>query len=338
MGPIMLDVAGLTLTEEDREILQHPLVGGIILFKRNFENVAQLRELIREIRLASAERLLIAVDHEGGRVQRFQDGFTLIPAAQSYATLLPLDEAKSAAYDAGWLIASELTSVDIDISFTPVLDLGHSCPAIGERSFHSDANIALIMANSMIDGLHVGGMKVTGKHFPGHGAVLVDSHKDTAIDKRSREQILHDMRIFTQLMANNKLDAIMPAHVIYPAFDEKPASGSHYWLTTVLREQLAFSGVIFSDDLSMEGAAFMGSYTERTQAALNAGCDMTLICNHRQGVIEVLDHLPYITTTKPKSLLHQNRIDYNDLRKTYRWQCCHEQMQRLNEQWLASKN
>lgn len=337
MGPVMLDVAGLTLTAEDREILQHPLIGGVILFKRNFENIAQLRELIREIRIASAERLVIAVDHEGGRVQRFQDGFTVIPAAQAYAALLPLTEAKSAAYDAGWLIASELTSLDIDISFTPVLDLGHSCPAIGERSFHSEMNIAISIAESMIDGLQVGGMKATGKHFPGHGAVSVDSHKAIAIDKRSREQITLDMRIFTQLIAKNKLDAIMPAHVIYPDFDPKPASGSHYWLTTVLREQLAFRGVIFSDDLTMEGAAFMGSYTERTQAALNAGCDMTLICNHRAGVIEVLDNLPSINTIKPVSLLHQNKINYNELRKTSHWQRCHKQMQRLNDQWLALK-
>lgn len=336
MGPIMLDVAGKTLTAEDREILKHPLVGGVIFFARNFENVQQLRELITQIREASHERLLLAVDHEGGRVQRFRDGFSAIPPAKAFAVLQDLTEAKSSAFDAGWLIASELTSLDIDISFTPVLDLGHQCPAIGDRSFHADITIATALASKMIDGLHQGGMKVTGKHFPGHGAVDSDSHKVTPIDHRHRQEIEADMAIFGQLIKQGKLDAIMPAHVIYPAFDDRPASGSDYWLRTILRQQLNFGGVIFSDDLSMEGAAFMGSYAERTLAALNAGCDIALICNHRQGVIEALDALPPMVTEKPKSLFHQNRIDYNELIKTTSWLRCHQHMQRLNEQWLAS--
>ncbi|WVD63433.1 beta-N-acetylhexosaminidase [Utexia brackfieldae] len=332
----MLDVAGKTLTAEDREILRHPSVGGVIFFARNFENVQQLRELITQIREASHDRLLLAVDHEGGRVQRFRDGFTSIPPAKAFAKLQTLPQAKRSAFDAGWLIASELTSLDIDISFTPVLDLGHQCPAIGDRSFHDDINIATSLASAMIDGLHEGGMKVTGKHFPGHGAVDTDSHKVTPFDRRQKTEIQADMAIFSQLIDLHKLDAIMPAHVIYPVFDDRPASGSAYWLKTVLRQKLNFTGVIFSDDLSMEGAAFMGNYAQRTLAALNAGCDIALICNNRPGVIEALDALSPLNSDKPKLLFHQNRIDYHDLIKTAHWLRCHDSMQRLNEQWLAT--
>lgn len=334
----MLDLPGLELTDEDRDILHHPLIGGVILFSRNFESILQLQSLIKEIRAASRHRLLLAVDHEGGRVQRFRNGFTAIPAAQSYAALLPTEKAMDAAKMAGWLIAAELTSLDIDLSFSPVLDVGHACPAIGDRAFHHDVDIALKMACAMIDGLHDGGMKVTGKHFPGHGAVKTDSHKAISVDTRECEAIEKDMSIFSELIKRKKLDAVMPAHVIYPAFDARSASGSSFWLKTVLKEKLGFSGVIFSDDLSMEGAKTLGNYAERALASLNAGCNMALICNNRQGAIEAMDLLPPIQVEKPKLLFHTNKFDYNHLINTLHWRKCHSTMERLNEKWQVQQS
>lgn len=337
MGPIILDIEGVELTQEDEEILKHPLVGGVILFARNFEDTTQLKVLVNQIRHASRERLLLTVDHEGGRVQRFKEGFTSIPAARSFASVYSDSEACMAAKMAGWLIAMELTSFDIDLSFVPVLDLGHSSPAIGDRAFHTDVEVAAMLAGAMIDGLHEGGMKATGKHFPGHGAVETDTHKAIAIDARSQSEIEQDMWIFRQLIHQGKLDAVMPAHVIYPAFDVVPASGSSFWLKTVLRNQLGFQGVIFSDDLSMEGAKAMGNHADRTLASLNAGVDMALICNNRAGAIEALDLLPEIQTEKPKQLFHKNKIDYADLIKSAQWQRYHNEMMRVNDAWHTQK-
>ena len=294
LGPVMLDVVGTELTADDIKRLQHPLVGGVILFARNFENCTQLATLTASIHAVRQPPLLIAVDHEGGRVQRFRDGFTKIPPMREFGKIWDKNrkQAKELAVEAGWILAAELRAHGVDFSFTPVLDMDYvDSLVIGDRAFHKDPQAINELAFSLMQGLKKGGMQAVGKHFPGHGFVVADSHVSIPIDEREFDQIAqNDMQPFRQ-MIDEGLAAIMPAHVIYPKVDDKPAGFSSKWLQKVLRERLGFQGVIFSDDLSMEGASVGGDVTTRSLAALNAGCDMVLLCNRPDLADELLDNL-----------------------------------------------
>jgi beta-N-acetylhexosaminidase len=294
LGSVMLDVVGTELTVDDIKRLQHPLVGGVILFARNFKNCMQLMALTASIHDLRSPPLLIAVDHEGGRVQRFREGFTKIPPMREFGKIWDKNpkKARELATEAGWILAAELRAHGVDFSFAPVLDMDYGDSlVIGDRAFHKDARAINELAFSVMQGLKKGGMAAVGKHFPGHGFVVADSHVSIPIDEREFDQIAqNDMQPFRQ-MIDEGLPAIMPAHVIYPKVDDRPAGFSQKWLQKVLRERLGFNGVIFSDDLSMEGATVGGDVTTRSLAALNAGCDMVLLCNRPDLADELLDNL-----------------------------------------------
>ncbi|MDH5778353.1 MAG: beta-N-acetylhexosaminidase [Gammaproteobacteria bacterium] len=295
LGPVMLDVEGIELTQEDKELLLHPLVGGVILFTRNFDSVDQLEALVRDIHALREPRLLISVDHEGGRVQRFRDGFTAIPAMANFGHVYEHDKkkARSLANLCGWLMAIELRAVDIDFSFAPVLDLDYGISTvIGDRAFARDPSIVTELAHEFMNGMGDAGMAATGKHFPGHGAIAADSHIDIPVDNRSYNEIYAEDIVPFKRMIHHSMAAIMPAHVIYSEVDPLPAGFSKFWLQEVLRKRLNFQGVIFSDDLDMQGASVISEdYAERAKAALAAGCDMVLVCNNRPGAIQVLEGL-----------------------------------------------
>lgn len=281
IGALMLDIAGTTLTQEDIELLSAPQVGGVILFGRNIESPAQVRALTDHMRQVRPD-ILIAVDQEGGRVQRLRQGFTLLPAMGKFGELYTHDSQRALdlAEKCGWLMAIEVLAVGIDFSFAPVLDLNDISDVIGDRSFARNIPDIIPLASAFLKGMKRAGMASTGKHFPGHGSVKADSHVAAAIDMRSYEDIQQkDMQTFIQLQP--QLDALMPAHVIYSQVDPNPAGFSEFWIQKVLRQQLGFDGVLFSDDLSMQAACVAGGADARIQAALKAGCDMGLVCNDR---------------------------------------------------------
>ncbi len=290
-GPVMLDVVGTELTAEDEARLRHPLVGGVILFRRNFESVSQLTALTQAIHAARSTPLLIAVDHEGGRVQRFREGFTKIPAMRELGKIWDKEpvKARHLAQQVGYVLAAELRGCGVDFSFTPVLDMDYeNSGVIGDRAFHRDPQAIAELAHSLLQGLKKGGMQTVGKHFPGHGFVAADSHLDIPVDERDFVDIeLADLLPFQQ-MIHFGMTAVMPAHVIYPKVDARPAGFSPVWLQQILRGQMGFDGVIFSDDLSMEGATVAGNIVQRASAALNAGCDMVLVCNKPESADELL--------------------------------------------------
>ena len=327
MGPVMLDVQGTSLSQEDKEILQHPLVGGLIFFTRNYHSPEQIADLSQQIRQAAKRPLLIAVDHEGGRVQRFRDGFSLIPAMGKLWEMSEhnLSLAKELAKQSAVLMALEVQAVGIDISFAPVLDINNISDVIGDRSFHQQPDFVTDLAEAFIDGLHQVGMKATGKHFPGHGSVKADSHIDLPVDTRPKADIFQqDLLPFKQLIARGKVDALMPAHVIFPDVDSQAVGFSRYWLQDILRENLGFKGVIFSDDLSMQGAASAGGYVERAEAAQDAGCDMLLLCNNREGCVDVLDNanIAHSSTSNQRlmQLLKNSDNNWPSLKNNSRWQ------------------
>jgi len=305
IAALMLDLEDLELTGEEKELLRHPLTGGVILFTRNYNSPEQLELLVAAIREESGKEMLISVDHEGGRVQRFREGFTTLPAI---ATLCHQGDAKQVTFNHGWLMAAEVRAVGIDFSFAPVLDVDYGVSeVIGNRSFSRDPKIISALAIEYIKGMREAGMASTGKHFPGHGAVTEDSHHAIPVDNRSRDEIWdNDIIPFRDLIPEG-LDAIMPAHVIFSEVDSKPAGFSSYWLQTVLRKDLNFDGVIFSDDLTMEGASVMGGYAERAEAAMDAGCDMILVCNNRAGAIEVIDKANINQSTESSNRLLRMR-------------------------------
>ena len=285
-GPLMIDIAGTALTELDRERLSHPLVGGLILFARNYQSREQLTQLTSEVHALRTPQLPIAIDHEGGRVQRCREGFTRLPAMRRLGELWEQDQQKAikAAQAIGYVLAAELRQCGVDLSFTPVLDLdwGRS-GVIGNRAFHSDPTVVVRLAEALIEGLRRAGMGACGKHFPGHGWAEADSHVAIPVDPRGLTQLAVDMEPYRRL----KLDAVMPAHVIYPQVDSRSAGFSPVW-NDLLRRDIGFDGVIFSDDLSMEGASIVGDTVARVTAAWAAGCDMLLVCNTPDAVGDVL--------------------------------------------------
>lgn len=294
LGPIMMDLVATQISDTERELLLNPQVGGVILFTRNYESIEQITDLIRQIHNLRSPHLLISVDHEGGRVQRFREGFSRLPPASVFGKIFDEDNKKGRDYAelAGWLMAAELRSIGVDFSFAPVLDLGHGISGvIGDRAFHKKPDIAATLAFAYMRGMSRAGMSAVGKHFPGHGGVAEDSHVALPVDDRTLDALMKSDIIPFEKMIHDGLPAIMPAHVIYSKVDKNPAGYSETWLKNILRKRLNFSGVIFSDDLSMEAACAGGSYTERANMALQAGCDMVLVCNHQEGVVEVVDAL-----------------------------------------------
>ncbi|MGE8687873.1 MAG: beta-N-acetylhexosaminidase [Achromobacter sp.] len=296
-GPVMVDVAGYALTKEEKKRLRHPLVGGVILFARNFQNRRQLTALTRQIHKARKEPLLILVDHEGGRVQRFrEDGFTPLPAMRELGALWERDPllAMRLATEAGYVLAAELRACGVDMSFTPVLDLDYGVSkVIGNRAFHRDPRVVAMLSRALIQGLQLAGMSACGKHFPGHGFVEADSHHEIPVDERPLERILEEDGAPYGWLGDAILPSVMPAHVIYPKVDRHPAGFSKRWVRDILRKRLGYDGVVFSDDLTMEGASVAGDILARANAALGAGCDMVLVCNRPDLADDLLSRLEF---------------------------------------------
>jgi beta-N-acetylhexosaminidase len=323
----MLDVEGLTLTPADRDLLREPAVGGVILFTRNYESPEQLADLVAEIRGLRSPPLLVAVDHEGGRVQRFRDGFTAIPAMRRIGHEFDRDPqaARRLARMAGWVIAAELRSVRVDLCFAPCVDLDWGLSeVIGDRAFHSDPDVVGDLATEFSRGLRDGGMAAVLKHFPGHGAVVADSHLQLPVDRRDYGAILDDMRPYERLIGNGLAAGIMLAHVVYREMDDMPAGFSDYWIGRELRGRLAFGGAVFCDDLSMQATRDYGSMRERARRALGAGCDMVLVCNDRRGaeqaVLALNEYSDPLSLVRLARLHGTGRVTRESLRADEEWQ------------------
>ena len=319
LGTLMLDPAGPVLSDDDRRRLLHPSTGAVILFKHNYENPQQLAALTEEIAALREPALPICVDHEGGRVQRFRDGFTAIPPMRELGKAWDRDRTlgRESGHAVGYVIAAELAAHGVDFSFAPVLDLDYGgSSVIGDRALHFDPLAVGALAESLVRGFDAGGMAAVGKHFPGHGYAIADSHVAVPTDDRAEADILRkDVAPYKPAIAAG-LAGVMPAHVIYPKVDPEPAGYSKHWLQKVLRQSLGFDGLIFSDDLSMEGASTAGGLPERARAALEAGCDMVLLCQNPAGQDELLEALAGRPIAEPRRLERMRHRGGRDLRKS----------------------
>jgi beta-N-acetylhexosaminidase len=333
LGPLMVDVAGLELDAADREVLAHPLVGSVILFARNYADPAQLQRLVGQIHAVRTPRLLVAADQEGGRVQRFRAGFTPLPSLRLIGHQYDVDGAAGLelARRHGWLMASELLACGLDISFAPCVDLDYGLSeVIGDRAFHARAAAVGELAVAYMHGMRDAGMAATAKHFPGHGAVVADSHHALPVDRREYGDLADDLTPYRLLIANG-LPAVMVAHILFPKFDAHPASLSRRWIAGALREELRFTGAVFTDDLSMAGAAAFGDIVARATQALDAGCDVLPVCNSRASVLRLLDELR--VAPDPASHLRQARLrthvraDRATLQASDHWRVCREALE-----------
>jgi beta-N-acetylhexosaminidase len=337
LGPLMVDVAGTELTAEDRRVLRHPLVGAVILFTRNFSGHAQLEALVREIRALRNPPLLVTVDHEGGRVQRFRQDFTVLPPARTIGHAYDLDPeaGRRLAWQCGWLLAAELRATGIDMSFAPCVDLDYGVSeVIGDRAYHRDPEVVARLSVACMQGMRAAGMQATAKHFPGHGAVVADSHKALPIDRRPLAELSGELVPYRRLIANG-LASVMVAHVLFPEIDPEPAGFSPRWIRRELRWGLGFTGAVFSDDLSMGGAAFAGSVPERARRAIAAGCDLLPVCNDREAVLATLEELA--GEADPLSQVRLVRLhgrpmpERDELRQSARWIECRQAIDRCGE-------
>jgi beta-N-acetylhexosaminidase len=303
LGPLMVDISGTELSSEDVDVLGHPLVGSVLLFTRNYRNPDQLGALTTAIRAVRSPHLMVAVDHEGGRVQRFREGFTKLPPSRPLGRRFDEDrrDALTLTRSVGWLMANELRSVGVDFSFAPCVDLDYGVSEIiGDRSFHRNPETVAALAAAYLMGMRDAGMAAVAKHFPGHGAVVADSHVALPVDRRDFVDMEDDLRPYRMLIENN-LPGIMAAHVVFPAIDDLPASLSRRWITDILRGELGFHGCVFADDLSMAGAVAFGDVVERARLGLAAGCDVLPICNDRAAVTAVLDRFKPASLASPAS-------------------------------------
>ncbi|QEA39831.1 beta-N-acetylhexosaminidase [Pistricoccus aurantiacus] len=332
LGPLMLDLEGPELQKQEVELLERPEVGGVILFARNIKDANQVRELSVELRKIRPD-ILLAIDQEGGRVQRLKIGVTRLPSMARLAAGYEEDSKRvtQCCQDAGWLLGMEMAACGLDFSFAPVLDVNSgSSTVIGDRSFSSDPQIVATLGGAFIAGLKEAGMASVGKHFPGHGGVAADSHVELPVDPRPFAELrAQDMVPFEQLAS--RLDGIMPAHVVYPDFDKKPAGFSRSWLG-LLREELGFKGTIFSDDLSMAGAGVAGDPASRVRKALEAGCDMVLVCNDRAAAFDALNVCRSVSGKRQAKLRYgRARPDLDALAALSRWRRVHAKLEALAE-------
>lgn len=338
IGSLIIDLEGMSVSVEERELLNHPLVGGVILFARNYESREQLIQLSAQVKSARRAPLIIMVDQEGGRVQRFTREFTRLPYMAEFGKIYDRDPdaALHLANECGWLMATELLAAGVDLSLAPVLDLNKGISSvIGQRAFHSNPLHVIQIASAFITGMREAGMASTGKHFPGHGSVQLDSHIANPVDTRSMHEIEREDMIPFVGMVKAGISAIMAAHIVFPKSDALPVGYSHYWLKEVLRKQLGFNGVIFSDDLSMEGANISSSFSDRVIAARDAGCDFTLLCNNRAGVIQTLDDARFASHLVYREKWGVLQGDFSNVRKQIyqenpRWRETHRLLEKMN--------